>query len=227
MFLVAMARPRTFADGTSFDGKVGIWELTEMVAAKKKSKNRPAGTMEMKGKSMDADFYYDLFTNNGGVFQSIKEKMPWLGEKIVYIQQDGAKPHTGKGVIERVEAAGSVDGWRFSMKTQPAQSPDLNILDLGFFHSLKTRAAHLKIVAKNKVQLVAKIKEAFAQYPSETLDHIWATLFAVYNCILQCNGDNQYLLPHGGARRRHKTLSTGVDLNIDVDAYNLVFNALN
>lgn len=227
MFLVAMARPRTFADGTSFDGKVGIWDLTEMVAAQRNSKNRPAGTMELKSKNMDADFYYHLFTKDGGVFQSIKEKMPWLSDKIVYIQQDGAKPHSGHGVIERLQTAGSVNGWRFRMKTQPAQSPDLNILDLGFFHSLKTRAAHMKVVAKNKTQLVAKIKLAYQQYPAETLDHIWASLFAVYNCILQCNGDNQYSLPHSGARLRHKNATTGVDLNIDVTAYNLVFNALN
>ena len=129
--------------------------------------------------------------------------------------------------IERLQNAGSVNGWRFRMKTQPAQSPDLNILDLGFFHSLKTRAAHMKVVAKNKTQLVAKIKLAYQQYPAETLDHIWASLFAVYNCILQCNGDNQYSLPHSGARLRHKNATTGVDLNMDVIAYNLVFNALN
>ena len=42
-------------------------------------------------------------------------------------------------------AAGLADGWNIKFTTQPAQSPDLNmILDLGFFSSLKSRVAAVK-----------------------------------------------------------------------------------
>jgi len=46
MFLAAVARPRFDAIGTViFDGKLGIWSFTYKEAAKRKSKNRDAGTM--------------------------------------------------------------------------------------------------------------------------------------------------------------------------------------
>ncbi len=44
--------------------------------------------------------------------------------------------------------AGSTGGWVLKIETQPAQSPDLNILDFGFFDSLKVRVRHLKHRAK-------------------------------------------------------------------------------
>ena len=48
MFLAAVARPRYAADGTMvFDGKLGIWPFTYREAAKRKSKNRDAGTIVM------------------------------------------------------------------------------------------------------------------------------------------------------------------------------------
>ena len=48
MFLAGVARPRYAADGTmTFDGKLGIWPFTYKEAAKRKSKNRDAGTMVM------------------------------------------------------------------------------------------------------------------------------------------------------------------------------------
>jgi hypothetical protein len=46
MFLAAVARPRYDCYGTViFDGKLGIWPFTYEEAAKRKSKNRDAGTM--------------------------------------------------------------------------------------------------------------------------------------------------------------------------------------
>jgi hypothetical protein len=56
----------------------------------------------------------------GGVLQTIREKMSWLPDKSVIIQHDGGKPHTGKDNEERIEAAGSVEGWKVKMLRQPA-----------------------------------------------------------------------------------------------------------
>ncbi len=69
----------------------------------------------------------------------IKEKMPWLKRKEVIIQQDGAPPHTGKGNLQVLNEAGKQGPWSIKLVTQPTQSPDLNINNLGFFSSLKTR----------------------------------------------------------------------------------------
>mmetsp|Transcript_7048 Transcript_7048/g.17356 ORF Transcript_7048/g.17356 Transcript_7048/m.17356 type:complete len:289 (+) Transcript_7048:37-903(+) len=49
MFLTAVARPRRCSTTNSnFDGKIGCFPLVKMVEAKRTSRNRPAGTLEMK-----------------------------------------------------------------------------------------------------------------------------------------------------------------------------------
>ena len=53
------------------------------------------------------------------------------------MQQDGASPHTGKNNPEIINSAGMGRGWMVELVTQPAQSPDLNVNDLGVFASLK------------------------------------------------------------------------------------------
>lgn len=178
MFLVAMARPQVRPDGTVFDGKIGLWPCIEIVPAKKNSKNRPAGTPEIKTRNVDAEYYRSLFTMEGGVIDKIKEKMPWMHNQRVKIQQDGAGGH-GKDSHTIISATASTGGWHFRVYKQCAQSPDLNILDLGFFHSLKTRVAKIKFRANNLEQMIAQVRQAFAEYPPDVLDHIWGHLFAV------------------------------------------------
>lgn len=66
MFLAAMARPRYNSAGEcTFDGKIGVWPYVEWVPAKKESKNRKRGTMELKpctsvGKIFSFH-YFDVF----------------------------------------------------------------------------------------------------------------------------------------------------------------------
>ena len=69
----------------------------------------------------------------------IKTKMPWLRSKRVVVQLDAATPHTGEDNPETLKSAGMGRGWLVELKTQPSQSPDLNVNDSGFFASLKSR----------------------------------------------------------------------------------------
>ena len=226
MFLVAVARPRTFPDGTSFTGKIGLWPCTIREQAKRDSKNRPKGTWEEKCKNVDSEFYQHLFTMPGGVLAKIKERMPWMQGRQVKIQHDGARPHTGHNSEALIAAAGSVGGWNFVFKLQPAQSPDVNILDLGLFHSLKCWAAKLKINTKNITELVNKIRHAFNTYSPETLDHIWGHWFDCLNEILICDGSNQYKAPHNGGRKRAKEHGTSVTRTVNLPHYNRVYEVL-
>lgn len=227
MFLVAMARPFIKPDGTWFDGKVGCWDITERVPAQRNSVNRPRGTLITTPLSLTADIYYDLFTKDGGVIDAIKTKMPWMQGRLLKVQQDGAKPHIGHDNINRISTFANVNGWNIRLFNQPAQSPDLNIMDLGLFHSLKCRVAHIKRVAHNVDELIDKVLEAYDEYDAETLDHIWAHLLACWNCILRENGGNQYKAPHTKARTRGENGQSCVDLTIEVDEYNRVFDMLN
>jgi hypothetical protein len=144
----------------------------------------------------------------------------------VKIQQDGASPHTGLNNNNRIARFGSTGGWKFNVFNQPAQSPDLNILDLGLFHSLKCMVGSIKQRADNIDGMIIKVKLAYSNYDYKTLDHIWAHLFAVYNAILQDNGGNQYKAPHSGVRKNAQIGSSSVNLTIDLDNYNRHYVAL-
>ena len=51
-------------------------------------------------KSLDAEYYRQLMTGPGGVFDKVKEKMPWMRGQPVFILHDGAKSHIGNGNAE-------------------------------------------------------------------------------------------------------------------------------
>ena len=77
---------------------------------------------------------------------------------------------------------------------QPAQSPDLNILDLGFcraFLSVKDQMTY-----KDEDKLIKVVKVAYDTYDPILLNYIWLSL---QNCmieILDCKGNNNYVQPH-------------------------------
>lgn len=187
------------------------------------SKFRRKGTMITYPRSVDSKYYLELMRGDGieqGIIDAIKEKFFFKRSRSITIQHDGAKPHNGNGNEAVINALGCSDGWKIKVKTQPAQSPDLNILDLGFFYSLKNRAQKLKRQVKNIDQLIENIKECYDNYDRKTLDKIWGSQYAVYNEILKCNGDNQYKLPHSGVNKRSQRYSTSVEVKFNCDIFN-------
>ncbi|CAN0371096.1 unnamed protein product [Discosporangium mesarthrocarpum] len=70
------------------------------------------------------------------------------------VKQDSAKSHTGKGVMEAIQdAAGDI-----ILETPPANSPYLNVNDLGFFHFIQQLK---KNVGMNNAEEVEATVEAF------------------------------------------------------------------
>jgi hypothetical protein len=69
---------------------------------------------------------------------AIKQRWP-ASERgtTIWIQQDNAKTHIPVDDPEFVAAA-QADGWDIRLTCQPPNSPDLNILDLGFFAALQS-----------------------------------------------------------------------------------------
>jgi hypothetical protein len=91
--------------------------------------------------------------------------MPLMHNRTVKIQQDAAnKPHVGHDNVNRIQDFGNNNGWTFRLVNQPAQSPDLNVMDLSLFHSHKCRVAHIKRIAHNTDQLIEKVHEAYKNY---------------------------------------------------------------
>ena len=93
--------------------------------------------------------------------------------------------------------------------TQPAQSPDLNVNDLGFFASLKSRVWRMN--ASSIDELVDPIFQQYEEYDSATLERVWQSLFKVYNQTVRKMGDNDFSVEHTGVTARQKagTLEMG------------------
>ncbi|CAM9154592.1 unnamed protein product, partial [Sphacelaria rigidula] len=87
------------------------------------------------------------------------------------VQQDGASPHTGTGNPEILNSAGMGKGWLAELVAQPSQSPDLNINDLGFFASLKSRMWRMN--ASSIDELVKTIFMEYEDHDSDTLERVW------------------------------------------------------
>ncbi|KAF0707302.1 hypothetical protein AaE_013676, partial [Aphanomyces astaci] len=65
---------------------------------------------------------------------AIKMKLPLvMKSSTVYIQQDNAGPHA-KSVNKAIDQLAVNDGWTIRLRNQPPNSPDFNVLDLGFFN---------------------------------------------------------------------------------------------
>ncbi|CAM9288806.1 unnamed protein product, partial [Discosporangium mesarthrocarpum] len=113
--------------------------------------------------------------------------------KMIFVEQDGVKLHTGKGVMEAIQDAA---GHNIILETQAANSSDLNVHELGFFHSIQ----HLKeeIGVTDSKELVEATMEAFNAYPRETLEQVWWSLLADCGKDMVCKGDNSYKIPHLG-----------------------------
>jgi hypothetical protein len=130
MFLAAVGVPQFRPDGTWFNEKIGIWPVIECTPAQRSSALRSAGAEVMKPVPLSAKTYLDLMTREGGVIQAIRKKMSWLCTSGVVIQHDGASPHVGKDNDFYLACSGWEHDLNLSFIRQPAQSPDLNKLDL-------------------------------------------------------------------------------------------------
>lgn len=136
MFMAAVARPQYLPSGECyFNGQIGIWPFTYQCPAQKSSKNRPKGTLETKtiesiGKREIKQMLMDK------VIPAIQDRMPpHMKNDLVYMQQDNAKPHSSQS--EFLSQCTS-NGWTMEFKKQPANGPDLNVLDLGFFNAIQS-----------------------------------------------------------------------------------------
>ncbi|XP_074277077.1 uncharacterized protein LOC141600731 [Silene latifolia] len=215
MFMSAVSRPIYDGNGTLlFDGKIGIFPFTFMDPAKRNSKNRPAGTLETKSiASITKQVVKDMLMSK--ILPAIKSKWPRNMSKNINIQQDNAKPHIRCTDQDFVNAATS-DGFNITLSQQPPNSPDLNVLDLGFFRTIQTLQQRKR--AKTVDQLVFNVIEAWDEEPHLCLDDVWLSLQAVMLEVLKNKGHNDFKLPHLGkkAQRAAGTLPRNLDANQDI-----------
>jgi len=195
MFLCATARPRYDDDGNmTFDGKIGIWAFTFQEEAKRDSPNRLKGTLITKAMTSVTRDVIRIFMLTK-VLPAIKAKWPLedMG-KTIFIQQDNAKTHIPIDDPQFCQVAQS-DGFDIRLMCQPPNSPDCNVLDLGFFAALQ--AAFQKEFPDSIDDIVTKVsKGAYDDYPPDRANRVFLTLQSCLREILRDKGGQHYKIPH-------------------------------
>lgn len=208
MFLAAVARPRFDANGNeTFNGKIGIFPFVTKDLAKRTSVNRAAGTLVTKPiSSVNREVSRKFLLEK--VIPAIKEKWPRdaIHEPII-IQQDNARSHINENDSEFLQVA-KEDGFDIRLMCQPANSPDLNILDLGFFRAIQS--LQHKETPKTFDELIEAVQRSFDSF-SES-NKIFITLQTCMIEIMKLAGANKYIIPHikKDIMRREGRLTTQV-----------------
>ncbi|CAM9196216.1 unnamed protein product [Pylaiella littoralis] len=189
MFLAAVARPRFDSSrNRNFTGKLGIFPFTEQCVARRNSRNRAAGTLETKCVEVTKELWKRL------IIPAIKACWPGGRGRAIYIQQDNAPSHRINDDPD-VVAACTADGWNIKLIiNQPSNSPDTNILDLGFFNSIQSLQD--RTTPRTVDELIAEVKRVFHAQTPTILGKVWVSLQAILQEIILAGGDNTFKLPH-------------------------------
>ncbi|KAJ0394050.1 hypothetical protein ATCC90586_009234 [Pythium insidiosum] len=130
------------------------------------------------------------------VIPAIKSKWPAHEKHMgIRIQLDNASPHVEANDSE-VLAAGREDGWRIIIDCQPAQSPDLNVIDLGYFNSIQS--LQNRCLPASPEALIEEVMRAFSETTATTLNNTFTflTLQFVMEHIMFHGGRNDFRLGH-------------------------------
>ena len=173
MFLAAVARPRwNTNENRQFDGKIGLWPFTKIEIAQRNSRNRPTGTPVTKALDSVTNVVYRRFIIDE-LLPAIRDKWPQRNPVKISIQQDNARPHIAPSDPEFLEAVSEL-GMNIELICQPPNSPDLNVLDLGFFNAIQ--GLQNKASPKNIDELVMAVEESFKHLHWKKLNNVFLTL---------------------------------------------------
>ncbi|GJS04025.1 hypothetical protein Tco_0320533 [Tanacetum coccineum] len=223
MFLAAVARPIFDTSGNEvFSGKIGIYPLTTLEPAKRSSKNRVAGTLETKPiTSVNKEVTRKWLIEK--VLPDIRAKWPRAHTGPIYIQQDNAKPHIDVNDIDFMEAA-SQDGFDIRLCFQPPNSPDLNVLDLGYFRAIQSLQEQEAL--RTIDELVSAVQTSFDRMQSQELNNVFLTLQTCMKEVIKVKGGNNYRIPHIGKDRLQRQGNLPLQIECDENLINEAYSFL-
>ena len=176
--------------------------MGEWTPAERTSRNRPRGAPVWKNTSIDKSVYRQLLIEK--VLPAIKEKWPrgsWSRNNVIIrVQQDGASSHIAPVDEEFVRALERMEmTYKLLLYTQPPNSPECNINDLGFFRALQSH--YERSSPRDEKELIDCVLKAYDEYDLKKINLIYLSLMGVYNQIIDANGGNKFKLPHLGKQR--------------------------
>ena len=116
------------------------------------------------------------------------------------------------------------EGFDMHLINQSAQSPDLNILDLGFFRAIQSIKEQLSI--KDEEKLIKAVEDAYNNYDPVHLNYIFLSLQQCMVEILKCKGNNNYNQPHMNKAGLDKQGKLPVTLEVDRALVQSAFNLI-
>jgi len=121
----------------------------------------------------------------------------------IITQQDGAPTHINPGDHEWMETLTEMGlDEKIRLITQPANSPDLNINDLGFFNALQSMC--YCTTPSNELELIEMVEQNYKDYPCNKINQIWVTTQTAFNNVLDNFGGNKYKMTHMGKEKLEK-----------------------
>lgn len=232
MYLGALACPNP---NQGFNGVIGIYPVTKKFVYQKNTNTHRKGDVKLVPGTMDVQVLIDMLRDSV-LPDALKKCGSWA--KKITIQMDNAGGHGGgrmtlanktipllnKMVEENVEVWKGLmrgkDVPKIEFLAQPPRSPDLNILDLGAWNSLQ--AAVYRTVDKFTYVPPASASNAYDRVNDAVMNawehwrtgnnpisRIIATLEKVFQCIIDRNGGNDFVMPHkrATATSRSKTVA--------------------
>ena len=217
MFIAAVCRPhpthpKVQGGNESHDGKASMHSFTDVGTY---TRGHLAGEEKIVNVSVTGEEYCRKIHQH--VVPDIMRNMWWFHKdsgmpeagQTVFIQQDGASPHTSNFAqrsLRHLESGSFFNrhGFRFRVVTQPAQSPDLNVLDLAFWHSNKKTLKGRRWTTLR--QMIDDVALQWEKYPAGKIENCFRTLYGIYRGILRSGGNNNFSRHDGDRKLRRQEL---------------------
>ncbi|KAF0742544.1 hypothetical protein Ae201684_002635 [Aphanomyces euteiches] len=187
--------------------------------------NRPTGTSVLSTIVVTKNVYREYLLSK--VLPAIKSM--WISEHgqdngTIFIQQDNARPHVSVDDAMFAARAKELD-LNVRLINQPAQSPDLNVLDLGFFNSIQLQQ---QMECRTMEDLICAVQEAFTQLPAMTLEKTFRTWRRVMLACVECHGDNTFKIPRSKKDEDYTAALELMNLRLEEeDRLNEVYDLMN
>lgn len=205
MFLAAVSNP---VPEHGWDGHVAMIPITEYRKPRRNSRNHSTSEFHHYERSLDSKLFVRLIKK---IISRLVPKVESWCQRII-VQFDSAGGHGGGRSANIPKTVTQLTEWivrnpiipasmDVSVRTQPAKSPDLNVLDLGAWWSLQAPVLRVKYTAAGGrtqfdriVKTVVRVWNNWAA--SQKLTKLYSTLKEVARNIIADGGGNRFELGH-------------------------------
>jgi len=146
------------------------------------------------------------------------------GHDTIWIQQDNAPSQVHTDDLE-FAAAVAQTGLNICIMNQPANSHDMNCLDLGFFASLQSLTD--RTTSRNMDELIVNVINEYENYNPVLLNRVFLTLQGCMIEVMKDNGGNRYKIPHMNKERLEAACMLPKSLSCDREIVRKAIELLN